>query len=141
MKVAIGDSVAYERLVTAEAVAEFVTLSGDDYAAHTDEAVMAKSSFGQRIAHGALLVAYMSAASTQLIYLVQAKGDDTTPVSMGYDRIRFLAPVFFGDRVRVDYTVTERDDARNRTLADIVVSKSDGTQVAIATHVMKWLAQ
>lgn len=33
--------------------------------------------------------------------------DTETPVSLGYDRIRFTAPVFLGDTITVTYTITE----------------------------------
>ena len=42
---------------------------------------------------------------------------DETPVSLGYDRIRFLAPVFLGDTVTVDYTFDRIDPERRRSVA------------------------
>jgi 3-hydroxybutyryl-CoA dehydratase len=44
-----------------------------------------------------------------------------TPVSLGYDRIRFLKPVYAGDNVRLRYTVKHVDTGRRRTLSDIVI--------------------
>jgi 3-hydroxybutyryl-CoA dehydratase len=132
-------SVTYTANVTAEDVATFVRLSGDDYEAHTDEAFMAKSSFGQRIAHGALLVGYMSAASTRAIRAAQQRGNDSVPVSLGYDRMRFVGPVFFGDKVMVNYRVKAVDAERRRSVADIEVTNQNGVLVAVAEHVMKWL--
>ena len=41
-----------------------------------------------------------------------------TPVSLGYDRIRFLAPVFLGDTITVAYEVSEIDVDRRRSTAD-----------------------
>ena len=125
--------------VTAADVAAFVRLSGDDYEAHTDPDFMARSDFGQPIAHGALLVGYMSAAGTKAIRAAQALGNTTTPVSLGYDRLRFVAPVFFGDSLTVTYRVRSVDAARRRTVADIEIRKPDGTVVAVAEHIMKWL--
>ncbi len=125
--------------VTAADVATFVRLSGDDYEAHTDPDFMARSDFSRPIAHGALLVGYMSAAGTKAIRAAQALGNTTTPVSLGYDRLRFVAPVFFGDSLTVTYRVRSVDAARRRTVADIEIRKPDGTVVAVAEHIMKWL--
>lgn len=134
-----GLAVSISVQVTGEDVADFVRLSGDDYEAHTDEAFMARSSFKARIAHGALLVGYMSAAGTKAIRAAQLMGNDTTPVSLGYDRLRFVGPVFFGDTLAVSYRVKEVDAQRNRSIADVAVTNQAGKIVAVAEHVMKWL--
>jgi len=67
------------------------------------------------------------------------RGIDETPVSLGYDRVRFLAPVFFGDTVTVDYTIAGIDTERRRSTGDITVKNQDGTLVAVATHILKWV--
>ncbi|KRA97908.1 hypothetical protein ASD83_12640 [Devosia sp. Root685] len=125
--------------VTAENVSDFVRLSGDDYEAHTDPDFMARSSFGRLIAHGALLVGYMSAVGTMAIRAAQARGNRDVPVSLGYDRLRFVAPVFFGDTVTASYTIKSVDEARRRSLADVAVVNQHGVTVAVAEHVMKWM--
>lgn len=140
MRVAVGDSVTFTKAVGEAEVNAFAELSGDFYAAHTDAEFMAKSAYGQRIAHGALLVGFMSAASTALIHKLQESGDASVPVSLGYDRIRFVAPVFFGDTVTVRYDVGEVDLERRRSVAKIEAVNQKGETVAVADHVMKWLA-
>ena len=67
------------------------------------------------IAHGALLVGYMSTASTQMATRSRADAS-VTGVSLGYDRMRFLAPVFFGDTITVDYT--DRVDRQGEAARD-----------------------
>ena len=62
-----------------------------------------------------------------------------TGVSLGYDRMRFLAPVFFGDTITVSYTVASIDREKLRATADIRITKQDGTLVAVATHLLKWV--
>jgi 3-hydroxybutyryl-CoA dehydratase len=59
----IGDKVTVSKTVGEVDVTLFAGVSGDHYAAHTDHEFMKQSTYGQRIAHGALLVGYMSAAS------------------------------------------------------------------------------
>lgn len=125
--------------VTAEDVNEFARISGDDYEAHTDPEFMARSSYGQPIAHGALLVGYMSAVGTLAIRAAQNLGNRDVPVSLGYDRLRFVAPVFFGQIVTAHYTITGVDRERRRTTADVTIVNQEGATVAVAEHVMKWL--
>ena len=81
----------------------------------------------------------MSTASTRLIDVALARGLGGTPVSLGYDRIRFLAPVFFGDTVFVTYRIFEVDVAQRRTRAAIEVKNDRSTLVAVGEHLMKWL--
>src|ERR1035438_10272063 len=47
-------------------------------------------SIGRRIAHGALLVGYMSTVSTiSIAHVIHREGLSDFPVSAGYDRVRF----------------------------------------------------
>ena len=132
-------TVSFTASVAADTVDCFARLSGDDYEAHTDEEFMARSRFGQRIAHGALLVAYMSAAGTKAIRASRERGNDSVPVSLGYDHLRFVAPVFLGDTVTVSYEVQGVDAERRRSTARVHVVNQAGTLVASADHLMKWM--
>ena len=134
-----GLVVSYATTVGHEDIARFAALSGDDYEAHTDAEAMAGSRFGGIIAHGALLVGYMSAAGTKAIREAGSRGSATIPVSLGYDRLRFVAPVYPGDRLTVTYRVREIDPERQRSIADIEVTNQSGTVVTVAEHLMKWL--
>lgn len=117
----------------------FAGITGDFAANHVDEETMKRTSFGRRIAHGALMVGYMSTASTIMAAQGLSLGENTNAVSLGYDRMRFLKPVFLGDTVTVTYTVTSVDEQRLRSEAKVEVSNQCGELVAIATHIMKWL--
>jgi acyl dehydratase len=59
-------------------------------------------------------------------------------VSLGYDRIRFLGPVFIGDTVTVTYRIAEVDAERRRSRSEIEVRNQDGELVAVAQHILKW---
>jgi 3-hydroxybutyryl-CoA dehydratase len=87
--------VEFSIMVREEDINQFASLSGDFSPNHMDEEFMKKSQFGKRIAHGALLVAFMSRASTMIIGQLDDGKDEKTPVSLGYDRIRFIHPVFY----------------------------------------------
>jgi acyl dehydratase len=134
-----GLVVSYTTTVRREEIARFAALSGDDYEAHTDAEAMAGSRFGGIIPHGALLVGYMSAAGTKAIREARLRGSTTIPVSLGYDRLRFVAPVYPGDMLTVTYSVRALDLERQRSVADIEVTNHSDTVVAVAEHLMKWL--
>ena len=100
---------------------------------------MQRSSYGRRIAHGALLIGFMSTTSTLMIEKSGGASPEETPVSLGYDRIRFLAPVFIGDTITVTYRIAEVDPARRRSRSEIEVANQDGTLVAVGQHILKWV--
>jgi acyl dehydratase len=136
----IGQSVEFSKTVSETDVYLFAGVTGDFAPVHVDQKAMESSAYGQRIAHGALLVGFMSTTSTLMVARakdVHSSGE--TAVSLGFDRIRFVAPVFFGDTVRVQYTISEVDAPRRRTLADIIITNQRDETVAVATHILKWV--
>ena len=84
------------------------------------------------------MVGYMSTCSTQMA-MASRTDASVTGVSLGYDRMRFLAPVFFGDTITVSYTIASIDCEKLRATADIKIANQDGTLVAVATHLLKWV--
>lgn len=138
--VSVGQEVTFAKTVSETDVYLFAGITGDLSSNHVNEAVMAKSKYGHRVAHGALVVGLMSTGSTRLIerYGSSAAGK-ATAVSLGYDRVRFIAPVFFGDTLTVTYRVTRLEPERDRTYGIIAVTNQDGVQVASAEHILKWV--
>jgi acyl dehydratase len=136
--VAVGDTTTFTKTVGEYDVYSFAGISGDFAPNHVDKAYMEKSGYGGLIAHGALLVGYMSTCSTKMAERSRADAS-VTGVSLGYDRMRFLAPVFFGDTVTVTYTIASIDREKLRATADIKITKQDGTLAAVATHLLKWV--
>ena len=135
----VGDSVTFSKTVGESDVYLFAGITGDLAPNHVDEEYMKRSSYGTRIAHGALLVGYMSTASSMAIADSRSGGEET-PVSLGYDRIRFLAPVFLGDTITVRYEIASIDEERRRSVSDIRVTNQSGELVAVAQHILKWVA-
>jgi 3-hydroxybutyryl-CoA dehydratase len=136
--VAVGDATSFTKTVSESDVYLFAGISGDFAPNHVNKAYMERSSYGALIAHGALLVGFMSTASTQMA--TKSRSDPgVTGVSLGYDRMRFLAPVFFGDTITVDYTIASIDREKLRATADIRITNQDGKLVAVATHLLKWV--
>lgn len=76
--------------------------TGDFYPHHMDAEWCKTQPFGQRIAHGTLIFSVavgMTAAEV-----------NPEAFSYGYDRLRFIKPVFIGDTIRVRVTVKETRD-------------------------------
>ncbi len=136
--VAVGDTTSFTKTVGEYDVYAFAGISGDFAPNHVDKAYMEKSGYGRLIAHGALLVGYMSTCSTQMAAKSRADAS-VTGVSLGYDRMRFLAPVFFGDTITVAYTIASIDRDKLRATADIRITNQEGVLVAVATHLLKWV--
>ena len=138
MHAKVGDTFTFSKTVGESDVYMFAGLTGDLSPNHVDEQFMSHSIYGHRIAHGALLVGFMSNTSTRMIEESLKKGIDSTPVSLGYDGVRFLKPVFFGDTIVVSYVISDIDEPRRRTLATIEVRNQRGELVAVAKHITKW---
>lgn len=141
LEAAIGQRVSVSKTVSESDVYLFAGITGDFAPNHVDEEYMRGTQYGRRIAHGALLVGYMSRASTAIIDRIAGGNATLYPVSLGYDRIRFLKPVFIGDTITVTYEVTGSEPDKGRTLAAVEVTNQAGEVVAVATHILKWLSR
>jgi acyl dehydratase len=137
--VQIGDEVRFSKTVGESDVYMFAGITGDFAGNHVNDEYMKKSSYGRRIAHGALMVGFMSTASTMMIDKSRRPDMDDTPVSLGYDRIRFIAPVYFEDTVTVTYRIEEVEAERRRSRSEITVTNQNGETVAVGKHIMKWV--
>jgi 3-hydroxybutyryl-CoA dehydratase len=128
----IGLKARVTKTVSESDVYLFAGITGDLDPNHVDEEYCRKTSLGHRVAHGALIVGYTSAASSRVL-----QDFERPMVSVGYDRIRFLKPVFFGDTISIDYEITAVDRDRDRTIAKIEVKNQRDELVAVATHIMQ----
>jgi 3-hydroxybutyryl-CoA dehydratase len=132
----IGDVYTFLKTVCESDVYLFAGITGDLSPNHVNEQEMSKTRYGGRIAYGALLAGYMSACSTMAT--AGARSADETPVSLGYDRIRFLRAVRLGDTITVTYRVSGVDAARRRTTGAVEIVNQHDALVAVATHMLKW---
>ena len=136
---AVGASVTCAKTVGESDVYLFAGITGDLSPNHVDEQAMKATQYGGRIAHGALLVGYMSRASTMIGDECEALMRGHYPVSLGYDRVRFLEAVKIGDTITITYRIASADAARMRTVAEVNLHNQHGTLCAVATHIMRWL--
>jgi 3-hydroxybutyryl-CoA dehydratase len=129
----IGTTVTYARTISESDVYLFAGISGDNSPNHTNAEYMRSTRFGQRIAHGALTLGLMSTCSTRLI---EQMGYAPT-VNYGYDKVRFTAPVYFGDTVSVSYVVTEIDRTKGSLRAEVKATNQKDDLVAVAVNVLR----
>lgn len=137
---AVGDATEYTRTIAAGDIAAFAAISGDDDPVHTDPYFAARTAFGRCIAHGAHVMGLLSTTASLMSRRSVARGATGTPVSAGYDRIRFTRPVFAGDTLTARYVIEEADDERGRTRARLEVVNQDGQTCLVGTHVLAWVA-
>ena len=132
-----GHTASFTKTVSESDVYMFAGITGDFSPNHVNKAYMEKTSYGKLMAHGALIVGFMSTVSTMAI--AHTRDAEETPVSLGYDRVRFLKPVFLGDTVTLRYTISEIEINRKRSYADIDVTNQDEELVAVGRHILKWV--
>lgn len=89
------------RTITEADVVAFAALSGDWNAMHTDAEYSAQHPFGQRVAHGLLLVSIASGLIMRLGIL-----EETALAFREIESWKFSLPVYLGDTIRVRATVT-----------------------------------
>jgi acyl dehydratase len=87
--------------------------SGDFYPHHMDAEWCKAQDFRQRIAHGTLVFS-MAVGLT-------AGEVNPEAFTYGYDRVRFVKPVFIGDTLRVKVTLKEKRDSSKRPGYGLVV--------------------
>ena len=92
------------RRVTQEDIDVFAGLSGDRQWIHTDvERARRESPYGTTIAHGNLTLAMIDGFRDELVMVTAGA---RLGVNMGYDRVRFPAPVPAGGEIRATVEVT-----------------------------------
>jgi acyl dehydratase len=91
------------RTVTQNDIDAFAALSGDRQWIHTDvERATRESPYGTTIAHGNLTLALIDGFRDELVPVTTSA---RMGVNMGYDRVRFPAPVPSGGEVRASLEV------------------------------------
>jgi 3-hydroxybutyryl-CoA dehydratase len=113
----VGEQASLEKNFTQTDVDAFSRISGDVNPVHVNEAYAASTRFGGRIVHGSLVASLISAVlGTKLpgpgsIYVRQS--------------LKFRAPVYPGDSLKVVVTVTTWDDVKGRVTLHTEVLKGE----------------
>jgi len=109
-EIAVGDSAAIERTLTAADIQLFAVMSGDLNPQHVDPDFAASTRFHGVIAHGMWGAALISA-----VLGTRLPGPGTIYLSQ---TLKFLAPVHIGDTLTIRVTVRAKDEAHQRLLLD-----------------------
>lgn len=104
------------RTITDATLENFSGLTGDYADVHTDEEVMKTSEFGGRIGHGLLSLALMQGLMWQTGY---TRG--TAVATIGWDQLKFPAPLRVGDTVHAAWTIREVRPSRSKPACGIVI--------------------
>ncbi len=121
-------AVTRARTITETDIVMFAALTGDWYPLHTDAEYSRKGPFGERIAHGMLILSIANGLMPLYEMAIVA--------FYGMDRVRFTAPTKIGDTIHVELEVTEKQDKGDLggviTLKESVKNQRDET-VAVST--------
>ena len=119
------------RTITESDIVTHAGQTGDFFPHHVDAEWCKTQPFGQRIAHGTLVFSVAIGLTAMEI--------NPESMSYGYDRIRFTAPVYIGDTIRVRVTVTEKRPHHKKTDHGVVtkrveVTNQDSVLVMVCEH-------
>ncbi len=95
------------RTVTEADIVSFAGLSGDYNQIHVDAAYSAQAPFGQRVAHGLLVMSIASGLAMQTGVM-----EGTVLAFREINEWKFIKPVFIGDTVHAQLEVKETKDLR-----------------------------
>ena len=95
-------AVTRARTITETDIVNFAALTGDWYPLHSDAEYSKKGPFGERIAHGLLILSI--ANGLMPLY------DMAIVAFYGMDKVRFTAPTKIGDTIHVELEVVEKQD-------------------------------
>lgn len=117
------------RTITEADVGTFAGLTGDNAELHTSETYAAESLFGGRIAHGMLNLVIAHGLMVRAGYM-----DGTGVALLGWDELRFTAPVHIGDTVTAEWETVALRESSSRPDVGIVsdrvrLIRADGTLV------------
>jgi 3-oxoacyl-[acyl-carrier protein] reductase len=117
----VGDVASLVRVISAEDVARFVDLTGDDNPVHVDDAYAASLGTGSRVVHGMLTSGYVSTVIGTML-----PGPGALWLSQ---RFNFRAPVFINDEIRVEAAIRHISPATRVLVLDIKVQNQNGKVV------------
>lgn len=121
------------RTITETDVVMHAGQTGDFFPHHVDAEFAARGEFGERIAHGTLIFSVgigLTAASVNPVSF-----------SYGYDRLRFVRPVFIGDTISTLVTIIDKQPDPKRPGQGRIVERCEVTNqrrdlVLICDHII-----
>ncbi len=130
----IGHSERFAKTVAEADVYGFAGITGDFSPIHVDEEFCKGTRYGGRLAHGALLVGFISTVMGKMTARIPPPGG----VSYRYE-VRFLGPVRFGDTVTTELTLAETRPERRELVFAARSTNQRGETVLDGRTVLKLL--
>jgi acyl dehydratase len=137
----VGETATFSKTITEADIVLFSGLTGDFDPIHVNEEYARASAFGRRIAHGGLVMGLLSTTASMMSRRSVERGSTAVSVSLGYDKIRFIRPVFINDTLTARYTIEEIDAEAARSRSRVEVVNQSGELCLVGTHIMKWVSQ
>ena len=124
--------VTYGRTITETDFVVHAGHTGDFFPHHMDAEFMKTQGFGQRIAHGTMVFSIGVGLTASVI--------NPVAFSYGYDRLRFVKPVFIGDTIHTRTTIAAKEDDPKRKDMGRVFERTEvvnqhGDVVLAADHI------
>ena len=118
-------------VIAYEDILAFADITLDHHPLHTDEEYCKTTRFGRPIAHGLYGLALMEGLKSKMY-------ERTSIASLGWDKIRFEAPLFPGDAVFVKVIFTDKRDSskpgRGIVREEVLLINQTGSVVIRAEH-------
>lgn len=108
---------SFGRTITEADIVAHAGQTGDFFPHHMDAEWCATQEFKRRIAHGTLVLSVGIGMTATTI--------NPRSMSYGYDRVRFIRPVFIADTITVTAKIAEKRDHPKRRTHGIVVEAVD----------------
>jgi len=108
---------SFGRTITEADIVTHAGQTGDFFPHHMDAEWCATQNFKKRMAHGTLVLSVGIGMTATTI--------NPRSMSYGYDRVRFVRPVFIADTITVAAKITEKRDHPKRRTHGIVVEAVD----------------
>lgn len=104
LKLRIGTEIGVSdwAAITQDMINRFADLTDDHQFIHVDPEAAAKTPFGGTIAHGFLVLSMLPTLSKAAEFALQGA---VMGVNYGFDKVRFMAPVHSGKRIRARFTL------------------------------------
>jgi 3-hydroxybutyryl-CoA dehydratase len=109
----VGDTFSVSRTFTEQEVIQFAAISRDYNPVHCDDRFAEVKNFDGCICNGLLVASLITEIGGQIGWLASGMN------------MEFKKPVYFGDTIKCDFTITEMDE-RGRTKAEMVFTNENG---------------
>jgi acyl dehydratase len=96
-------------MVDQQAIDTFANVTGDRQFIHVDPNAAAATPFGGTIAHGFLTLSLLSQMAAKVMLVPETL---KMAVNYGFERVRFIAPVRSGSRVRGRFTLSSIEEKK-----------------------------